>query len=411
MTESDDVRATHAEWELPEVGVAVIVLAFVVVIAASALAGLIAGVGSGPWRQTVGLALQDATEWSLPFFIFPVVFAVGLVWWQVHTWIGVIDAAAAGQRSGRGRTAALTRLRRQRIRRADGPDDELLAAFDHLLRARTLATWTVPVLGTALVAAVGSVLGEFLATAGLAGSAAWGARGPDHRLGGRHRDPRRQRRGGGRLPAPPRRRGIRAGRAGRRARSRARPRRRRRRCRGCAIGLRSPATPRRSPCAPGSPTCSGSSFPSWPSATAATWWRPSPTPGASACSGRWRTRPSSSRWTCAGSRSRPGAAATASTCSYPSSYAGAEEGGLDARRRAPAAPRRPAGVRRRHPAPLRACPPLPEDAAGGHRSATCSPTWPRRATSPCSTWPSPTTSRLVASALGPPAARAHHPGP
>ena len=176
MTESDDVRATHAEWELPEVGVAVIVLAFVVVIAASALAGLIAGVGSGPWRQTVGLALQDATEWSLPFFIFPVVFAVGLVWWQVHTWIGVIDAAAAGQRSGRGRTAALTRLRRQRIRRADGPDDELLAAFDHLLRARTLATWTVPVLGTALVAAVGSVLGEFLATAGLAGSAAWGAR-------------------------------------------------------------------------------------------------------------------------------------------------------------------------------------------------------------------------------------------
>jgi len=187
MTESADVRVRHAEWELPEVGVAVILLAFVVVILASALAGIVAGVaGPGssaavvaaplPWRETVGLALQDATEWSFPFFIFPVVFAVGLVWWQVHTWIGVIDAAAAGQRSGRGRTAALTRLRRERIRRADGPDDELLAAFDHLLRARTLATWAVPVLGTALVAAVGSVLGEFLSTSAAAAGVAWGAR-------------------------------------------------------------------------------------------------------------------------------------------------------------------------------------------------------------------------------------------
>jgi hypothetical protein len=181
MSQTDDVPARHAEWELPEVGVAVIVLAFVVVIVASTLAGVIAGVG-GPaaaavtWRQTVGTALQDATEWSLPFFIFPVVFAVGLVWWQVHTWIAVIDAVAAGQPTGRGRTAALTRWRRQGTRPTVMADDELLAAFDHLLRARTLATWTVPVLGGALVAAVGSVLGEFLNTTGVVPGFAWGAR-------------------------------------------------------------------------------------------------------------------------------------------------------------------------------------------------------------------------------------------
>src|SRR5579863_3427615 len=159
MNEAEEVRAPHAEWELPEVGVAVILLAFVVVVVTSAIAGVTAGLASSgvPWRQAVGLALQDATEWSFPFFIFPVVFAVGLVWWQVHTWIGVIDAADSGAPVGRSRTGALTRRRRRPTQSADGVGDELLAAFDHLLRARTLATWTVPVLGAALVAAIGSV--------------------------------------------------------------------------------------------------------------------------------------------------------------------------------------------------------------------------------------------------------------
>jgi hypothetical protein len=177
MNEAEDIRAAHAEWELPEVGVAVILLAFVVVVVASAVAGVTAGVGASgvPWRQTVGLALEDATQWSFPFFIFPVVFAVGLVWWQVHTWIGVIDAADRGVPSGRSRTGALTR-RRRGTPPTGVEEDELLAAFDHLLRARTLATWTVPVLGAALVAAVGSVLGDFLNSSNAASGFVWGDR-------------------------------------------------------------------------------------------------------------------------------------------------------------------------------------------------------------------------------------------
>ena len=53
---------------------------------------------------------------------------------------------------------------------------------------------------------------------------------------------------------------------------------------------------------------------------------------------------------------------------------------------------RPAGIRRRHPAALRRAR-APGRPAARDRSATCSPTWPPRATSRCSTWPSPTTSR------------------
>ena len=178
MNEAQESRPAHAEWELPEVGVAVILLAFVVVVATSAIAGVTAGLASSgvPWRQTVGLALQDATEWSFPFFIFPVVFAVGLVWWQVHTWIGVIDAADSGAPAGRSRTGTLTRRRRRRTASAEAAGDELLAAFDHLLRARTLATWTVPVLGAALVAAIGSVLGDFLNSSNAASGFVWADR-------------------------------------------------------------------------------------------------------------------------------------------------------------------------------------------------------------------------------------------
>ena len=182
MNEPADVAIRHAEWELPEVGVAVILLAFVVVVASSAAAGVVAGVMgqpgvAEPWHQTVGLALQDATEWSFPFFIFPMVFAVGLVWWQVHSWIGVIEDAAAGIAPGPARAGVLRRARRRGEALPDDAEAELLAAFDHLLRARTLATWAVPILGAALVAAIGSVLGDFLSSSGGAeGGFVWGDR-------------------------------------------------------------------------------------------------------------------------------------------------------------------------------------------------------------------------------------------
>jgi hypothetical protein len=143
--------ARHAEWELPEVLAAVILLAFVVVTVTSVVVGIVTGVGQEGTgltsAQTVGLAMQNATSWANPAFAFVLLAGVGLVWWQVKIWSAEIELAGAGEAE-------------------DIEDDAdspiLVAAFDHLLRAKSLASWAVPLLAVVLAAAADAVAASFL---------------------------------------------------------------------------------------------------------------------------------------------------------------------------------------------------------------------------------------------------------
>jgi len=141
----------HAEWELPEVLAAVVMVAFVIVTITALVAGIVyagsrnPGVGA---TQAVGESMEVATAWANPAFAFILVVGVGLVWWQVRIWSGEIDLAVAGE--------------------AEDPDPDaadspvLVAAFDHLLRAKSLASWALPLLVVVLTASLASVVSSFL---------------------------------------------------------------------------------------------------------------------------------------------------------------------------------------------------------------------------------------------------------
>src|SRR5271165_1615881 len=141
MSEPAGRAVRHAEWELPEVLAAVVLLAFTVITTAAVVTGLVAAYGQEQpgltAAQIVGLAMQDATTWANPAFTALLLGVVVLIWWQVRIWTAEIaqhdfDDPEAG-----------------------GADDDtmLLAAFDHLLRAKSLASWAVPVAIVVMAAA------------------------------------------------------------------------------------------------------------------------------------------------------------------------------------------------------------------------------------------------------------------
>ncbi|HUI01958.1 MAG TPA: hypothetical protein VLZ77_00325 [Acidimicrobiales bacterium] len=156
----------HAQWDLPEAVVVVVLVGLGLLVVAGVVAGLVEGVG-GPagltGDQSAASALASATGWAVPVYAFVALAATGLLWWEVHTATAVVDGALA--------------LDEDRGDAADGGDDRrVLAAFDHLLRARTLATATVPVLMALVLGALGAVAGSFLAYRGSpapAGGSAW----------------------------------------------------------------------------------------------------------------------------------------------------------------------------------------------------------------------------------------------
>jgi len=141
----------HAEWELPEVLAAVIMVAFVIIAITAVVAGIVDAGSKNPGlssAQVVGEAMETATAWANPAFAFILVVGVGLVWWQVRIWSAEIDVAAAGEAEDVDLDAA------------DSP--VLVAAFDHLLRAKSLVSWALPLLVAVLTAAAASVVASFL---------------------------------------------------------------------------------------------------------------------------------------------------------------------------------------------------------------------------------------------------------
>jgi len=153
----------HADWELPEVLAAVILVAFVILTATGVAVGVTTGLGSeaAPLStvQGTGLAMQAATTWASPAFAFVLLSTAWLVWWQVRIWGAEIALAeAAGDDA------------------PAGDDPTVIAAFDHLLRAKALATWSLPLYVVVLSAAASNVAGSFLLYRGrgsLAGAARW----------------------------------------------------------------------------------------------------------------------------------------------------------------------------------------------------------------------------------------------
>jgi len=150
MSEPSGRAVRHAEWELPEVLAAVVLLAFTVITAAAVVTGLVAAYGQEQpglaQAQIIGLAMQDATAWANPAFTALILGVVVLIWWQVRMWTAEI-AQYEGEDSAAG---------------AADDDSMLLAAFDHLLRAKSLASWAVPVVIVVLAAAADSAVASFL---------------------------------------------------------------------------------------------------------------------------------------------------------------------------------------------------------------------------------------------------------
>ena len=137
-------------------------LALGLLVVAGVAAGVAAGVGGSPnmsGDQSAGMALLNATGWAVPTYAFVGLLATGLVWWEVHTATAVVDGALevddAHPAEGGGDEDDGT-----------GDDHTVLAAFDHLMRARTLATLLVPVLMAFVLGALASVVGSFLSASG-----------------------------------------------------------------------------------------------------------------------------------------------------------------------------------------------------------------------------------------------------
>jgi hypothetical protein len=165
MTEPPVPAVRHAQWELPEVVAAVILLVFVVLTVTSVVVGVVAAVGQEGGltsAQLVGYAMQSATTWANPAFAFVLLVGVGLVWWQVRIWSAEIELAGSGDNPD--------------VEPDDDADSAILvAAFDHLLRAKSLATWALPLLFVVLAAALANALASFLLYrgAGLGGGEVW----------------------------------------------------------------------------------------------------------------------------------------------------------------------------------------------------------------------------------------------
>ncbi len=155
----------HAEWELPEVLAAVVLVAFVLITVTSVVSGVVSGLGQEEAgftaAQIVGVAMGNASSWADPPFAFVLLVGVGLVWWQVRIWSAEIELAAAADDEA-------------------PPEDDsesvvLVAAFDHLLRAKSLATWALPLLVVVLSASVADIVSSFLLYrgTGIGGGAIW----------------------------------------------------------------------------------------------------------------------------------------------------------------------------------------------------------------------------------------------
>lgn len=142
----------HAEWELPEVLAAVIMVALVIVSLTALVAGIVVAASTSTSglssAEAVGEAMQSATGWANPAYAFVLVAGVALVWWQARIWSGEIDLAVATDAEDADPDVA------------DSP--VLVAAFDHLLRAKSLATWALPLLLVVLTASAASVVASFL---------------------------------------------------------------------------------------------------------------------------------------------------------------------------------------------------------------------------------------------------------
>ncbi|MGA2520260.1 MAG: hypothetical protein ABSG81_05505 [Acidimicrobiales bacterium] len=156
----------HAEWELPEVLAAVVLVAFVLITVTSVVSGIVSGVGQEEAgftaAQVVGVAMGNASSWADPPFAFVLLVGVGLVWWQVRIWSAEIELAGATD----GDEAAPE---------GDSENTVLVAAFDHLLRAKSLATWALPLLVVVLSASVADIVSSFLLYrgTGVGGGAIW----------------------------------------------------------------------------------------------------------------------------------------------------------------------------------------------------------------------------------------------
>jgi len=157
---ASDGVVRHADWELPEVLAAMILLAFVVLTVTGVSAGVTTGLGGETaglsTAQGIGLAMQAATTWASPAFAFVLLSSAWLVWWQVRIWGAEIALAESGD--------------------GDADSPTLIAAFDHLLRAKSLASWSLPLYVVVLSAATSSVAGSFLlyrGTAVLGAGSAW----------------------------------------------------------------------------------------------------------------------------------------------------------------------------------------------------------------------------------------------
>ncbi|HUI02052.1 MAG TPA: hypothetical protein VLZ77_00800 [Acidimicrobiales bacterium] len=149
----------HAQWDLPEAVAIVVLLALGLLVVAGVVAGVVVGIGGSPGLsgdESAASALSSATGWAVPAYAFVALLATGLLWWEVRTATAVVDGALALDDAHPAHPSG------------HGDDDEgpVLDAFDHLLRASTLATATVPVLMALVLGALAAVVGSFLSYRG-----------------------------------------------------------------------------------------------------------------------------------------------------------------------------------------------------------------------------------------------------
>jgi len=157
-------QRVRSSWEIQEV-VAVGVLIAVAILIVSGLASGIAVastygeqliVNSGG-NQTWGLFLLYSTRWIGVDVTLFLVAVLGLVWWQVDGWAD--------------RLAELE----DAVDEVDASDEaEVVAGVAHIVRNKSIATWTGVFLVVSVVAAIGSVVGMVLQYSPGSDALSWG---------------------------------------------------------------------------------------------------------------------------------------------------------------------------------------------------------------------------------------------
>jgi hypothetical protein len=137
----------QASWEIQEIVAAALLLVIAVLAGAgvaSAIIGSTSQVDGFANGESVAQVLLGSTQWAGVLATFLILCALGLTWWQVDGWAGVLEDLDDGE---------------DRDRTAPGEESEADDAVRHIGRNRALSTWAGVSLLVTSVAVVGAMVG------------------------------------------------------------------------------------------------------------------------------------------------------------------------------------------------------------------------------------------------------------